>query len=458
MCPEPKQMSNPVSDVLSGAEKMSPEQWADFVDKTSATVLRKQFSREANSHRNMKLRAKAGGFVVHPDFEDWKSFLRIMGPAPTKTATVDRIAPHDPEYAPGKVRWADKAVQASNKTCTIIINDPDTGEAWTIARLAKHRGLSPEALRKQRARGASDYELIHGKPSSTLPSSSEPAPASKQAYLDSLPRPLYSDHVDVNLIRLSTLWMAIADKFQTTWSDVNHIEGQLFDWFPEIKDRFFDLDFIPPRKVGYPVGRWKQLFDMFPIALEHVNAVNDYFICERVHGGRAKVEARHREERRALADKEAEDRKKWEEWEGVRCMNELPDLSQAAWEHLCSLGEHPLDAWRLYCEMHDNEEVRALDFDGFVMRLEPDEGDAPSGDQLRRRLALEIGPQPSFEREILNVEADFDPTDCSAPPEVDDEDQDEEETEYEDEAASMSDREESDAFEDEFWRSGEDEE
>jgi hypothetical protein len=58
-------------------------------------------------------------------------------------------------------------------------------------------------------------------------------------------------------------------------------------------------------------------------------------------------------------------------------MNEVPDLSPKASAHLYTLGEHPLDAWKLYVEMQDDEEVRVLDFESFVLRLQSDEDDAP---------------------------------------------------------------------------------
>ena len=447
----------------SPPQKISSEQehfeWEQYLEGLPAMELRKRFPKEASSHRNMLARGKKG-FVIHSDFRTFRDFLRHMGKAPTASATVDRIDPNDPEYAPGKVRWADKATQASNKTNTHVIVDPHTGKAWTVPQLAKHLNLTQSAVRKRREAGWTDDEIINGKPSSsTHPASSEPAPTSKQAYLDSGPRPLYSEHVDIHLIGRSALWMAIADKFPPTWRDVNHIERQLFEWFPAIKERYFDLDFIPPPRIKYPEGRWKQLFDMFPIDIEHLSAINDYFISERVPGGRAIVEARRREERRALARKEAEGRAKWEEWEYTRNMNEVPDLSPKASAHLYALGEHPLDAWKLYVEMQDDEEVRVLDFEGFVLRLRPDEDDAPSDDdQLRRNLALEVAPPLSPEDEIADVEDDFDPADCAAPPEVDDEDDDENEGVEEDRAATRRDEERDQAFEDAFRWSAEDEE
>lgn len=434
-CLVPVHMSCPVSDVLSDPVQMVPFglsdapsfEWVDHVNASSATALQAEFPSAHNSHRAMKQRAKKG-CVIHPAFEDFKSFLRHMGPPPTKSATVDRIDPTDPTYGPGLVRWADKATQASNKTNTIIINDPHTGEAWTITRLAKHRGMSADTLRKQRARGASDYELIHGRPAPASAAHVVPldrAPKSKLAYLSSPPRTLYSDRLDINLIERSSLWMAIATKFILTWDDVNHIEKQLFEWFPEIKGRYFDVDFVPPPRKKYPDGRWKQLFDMFPIELEHLSAINDYFVAERVPGGKEKVKARRDAERRTLERREAERYRLWEEWETIRSQAQLSDLSEQAWAHLRSMGYHPVDAWDLFLSMQDDEDVRGLDFEDFVLQLNDDApAHSENDDQIRRNLALEVGPMPPVSTEWPEdiEDVDMDPADCAAPREIDDED------------------------------------
>ena len=93
--------------------------WIEQIAKTPATKLRGQYKHEANCHKAMMRRAKKGKLTIHPDLQKFSRFLIVMGKAPTPSATIDRIDPHDPEYAPGKVRWADKSTQANNKTNTL---------------------------------------------------------------------------------------------------------------------------------------------------------------------------------------------------------------------------------------------------------------------------------------------------------------------------------------------------
>ena len=104
--------------------------------------LRQKYRSEAATHRNMKSRRKTRGASVNPDFEDFPSFLRLVGPMPTKKATLDRIDNNDPEYAPGKVAWADKRTQNSNKGDTLIYRDPVTHEIF-------HDAPTREAPRRQ---------------------------------------------------------------------------------------------------------------------------------------------------------------------------------------------------------------------------------------------------------------------------------------------------------------------
>ena len=75
--------------------------------------------------------------VVHPEFKNFKSFLLHVGPMPTKNATLDRINNSDPEYAPGKVRWADKITQNNNKSDTLTFYCSKTKTIYTASQLAK---------------------------------------------------------------------------------------------------------------------------------------------------------------------------------------------------------------------------------------------------------------------------------------------------------------------------------
>lgn len=84
----------------------------EAIQRLTKMELRARYKSEATAHRNMKGRAKTKGAVIHPEFHKFEDFLRHLGPCPANRATVDRINNSDPEYAPGKVRWADKRSMA----------------------------------------------------------------------------------------------------------------------------------------------------------------------------------------------------------------------------------------------------------------------------------------------------------------------------------------------------------
>jgi len=122
----------------------------DHIATLTAMELRNRYSREANSHKNMLSRRKTKGAIVHSDFIEFASFLGIVGPMPAKKATLDRIDNNDPEYAPGKVRWADKKTQNGNKSDTIIIHDAKTGQSYSVSQLAKLHSVPADTIRKQK--------------------------------------------------------------------------------------------------------------------------------------------------------------------------------------------------------------------------------------------------------------------------------------------------------------------
>ncbi len=139
-------------------EKMQDAGFEQDLQHLTKMQLRQNYRGEANSHRNMLARSKQ----VHPAFRDFRNFLRLVGPMPVSGATLDRIDNTDPEYAPGKVRWADKHTQNNNKGDTLTIYDQRTGEVFTASRIAKLQGITASAIRHRRARGWSDAEIIAG--------------------------------------------------------------------------------------------------------------------------------------------------------------------------------------------------------------------------------------------------------------------------------------------------------
>lgn len=144
-------------------EKM-PDEFEHDLQHLTKMQLREKYTAEANSHRNMLTRSKQ----VHPAFREFRNFLRLVGPMPVSGATLDRIDNNDPEYAPGKVRWADKHTQNNNKGDTLTFHDQQTGEVFTASRLAKLQGVEASTIRHRRARGWSDAAIIAGTRSSSI--------------------------------------------------------------------------------------------------------------------------------------------------------------------------------------------------------------------------------------------------------------------------------------------------
>lgn len=142
---------------------MSASDFLNDCESLPMMALRLRYKGEATSHRNMLARAKSKGAIIHASFRHFRDFLKIVGPMPAKGATLDRIDNADPEYAPGKVRWADKTTQNNNKGDTTTFYSSETGKTYTASRLAKLQQVSPATIRQRRARGWSDDEIIRGK-------------------------------------------------------------------------------------------------------------------------------------------------------------------------------------------------------------------------------------------------------------------------------------------------------
>jgi hypothetical protein len=149
---------------MSRIEKMSDDIGKHIVDcrTLSAMELRQRYRGEANTHRNVLQRCKTQGRTVHPEFRVFRDFLRHVGPQPCRGATLDRTNNADPEYAPGKVRWADKRTQNSNKGDTLVFQHSRVPDTYTVSRLAKLHKKSPSTIRKQYERGWTDDEIIEG--------------------------------------------------------------------------------------------------------------------------------------------------------------------------------------------------------------------------------------------------------------------------------------------------------
>jgi len=123
--------------------------------------LIERYPLEWNCFRAMHQRARTGIARVHSDFRRFQDFLLSLGPCPAKNYTVDRINTFDPEYAPGKVRWASKVEQAYNRSSTTMLRHSD-GRIKPLAEWAKVSRQKPDTLRKRLERGWTDMEIIRG--------------------------------------------------------------------------------------------------------------------------------------------------------------------------------------------------------------------------------------------------------------------------------------------------------
>lgn len=129
------------------------------VQSLSAMGLRHRFKDEATSHRMMKGRRRDGA-VIHPLFEDFRSFLLIVGPRRSPNLTLDRLDPLDPEYGPGKVAWRDKEAQANNRSTTLFLTA--RGRTLPLTEWARETGQKPKTIRQRLYRNASDEAAIFG--------------------------------------------------------------------------------------------------------------------------------------------------------------------------------------------------------------------------------------------------------------------------------------------------------
>lgn len=142
------------------------------------TQLYKKYKHEYNCWRAMLARrfgnAKA---LVAKRWLDFPRYLRDMGKCPAAGWTVDRINPSNRKYCPGLVRWASVKTQNYNKTCTLTVKHPVTGELWTAAQIAElHHPITTKTARLWIKEGRSVEFLLK---------------LGSQSHIDIAPAPMY---------------------------------------------------------------------------------------------------------------------------------------------------------------------------------------------------------------------------------------------------------------------------
>ena len=114
-------------------------------------ALRLQYRREANSHAAMKRRCRDGSFALDPAWDQFRDFLRDMGPQTSSDATIDRIDPTVRRYGPGLCRWATKTEQTINRANTIWVDF--RGERLRLKEFAEKIGVKYTTVHGALARG-----------------------------------------------------------------------------------------------------------------------------------------------------------------------------------------------------------------------------------------------------------------------------------------------------------------
>lgn len=130
------------------------------ISNLSKKELSEKYKSEYSSWKNMKQRRKIGA-IIHPSFEDFSSFLKLMGKRPSKSYTLDRVDNKNREYSRKNCRWADKYTQNSNKGNNVYLEH--NGEKLTISQWASKTQQKADTLYKRKNMGWSDQEIIYGK-------------------------------------------------------------------------------------------------------------------------------------------------------------------------------------------------------------------------------------------------------------------------------------------------------
>lgn len=113
--------------------------------------------------KSMHARAKAEGNEVHRSWcgqDGFARFLIDVGPIPQLDRSLDRMKCSDPEYGPGKVRWATPREQANNRKNTLLVYDPNAKERGPLTIVAERLDLSAKAMRRRIERGADPDQVV----------------------------------------------------------------------------------------------------------------------------------------------------------------------------------------------------------------------------------------------------------------------------------------------------------
>jgi len=150
------------------------------IENLSLAKLKKAYNKEHNSWRSRKSYAEEHGIAFHKPWQDFRNYLRELGPIPAEGHTLDKTDPSK-GYIPGNVRWASKEEQTYNRyNTTWLIHD---GERLPLGAWANRTGQAESTLRWRKSQCWPDENVITGHPpakplpqNSTLPPQNHPWP------------------------------------------------------------------------------------------------------------------------------------------------------------------------------------------------------------------------------------------------------------------------------------------
>ena len=142
----------------------------------NATALKNAFPQTYKNWDAMKQRCRKNGITLDPEFDEFSNFLRIAGPRPELSWSIDRINPLG-SYSPDNCRWASKKIQARNRSNTVTLTYH--GEIRPLVEWAEIMGVNPERYRSRKREGWMDEEVVEGvrKKEAPQPSSGQVNPS-----------------------------------------------------------------------------------------------------------------------------------------------------------------------------------------------------------------------------------------------------------------------------------------
>lgn len=152
-------------------------------------ALRKKYPSEHVIHRRMLADEKVGKREVHDEFRSFKTFLQHVGPKGDTKRSLDRIDNADPEYGPGKVRWATPTEQANNRSNTTFLRGPD-GNVRPLAEWSRLKKVSQNTLRSRIRYGWPEENVVSGERPTTAARTEIPTPSHEIAGEDLWPNGL----------------------------------------------------------------------------------------------------------------------------------------------------------------------------------------------------------------------------------------------------------------------------